>query len=190
MTAGHRRIARKLAITALLPLATIAAPVSYRLDPAHTFAHFEVQHFNTSRVRGRFGPLQGEVTLDTEAQRGSVSLVIETASLNTGLPILDARLRERDLLDVAGSPQAYFVAERMVFDGPRIAELRGEFTLRGVSVPLSLRAQRYGCQPGPPERCGGDFEGELLRSAFGATFGLPFVGDRVRLRIQVEGVRQ
>ena len=41
-----------------------------------------------------------------------------------------------------------------------------------------------------PQRCGGDFEGELLRSAFGASFGVPLVADRVRLRVQVEGVRR
>jgi polyisoprenoid-binding protein YceI len=40
------------------------------------------------------------------------------------------------------------------------------------------------------EHCGGDFEGELLRSAYGATFGLPLVGDRVRLLVQVEGQRR
>jgi len=34
------------------------------------------------------------------------------------------------------------------------------------------------------------FEGELRRSDFGATFGLPFVADRVRLRVQVEGLRR
>jgi polyisoprenoid-binding protein YceI len=37
--------------------------------------------------------------------------------------------------------------------------------------------------------CGGDFEGELLRSDFGATFGLPLIANRVRLQVQVEGRR-
>ncbi len=68
--------------------------------------------------------------------------------------------------------------------------MRGEFTLRGVGVPLSLHAQRFSCLggPGPGQRCGGDFVGELRRSEFGATFGLPFVADRVQLRLQVEAV--
>jgi polyisoprenoid-binding protein YceI len=40
------------------------------------------------------------------------------------------------------------------------------------------------------EVCGGDFEAELLRSDFGSTFGLPFVGNKVRLLISVEGIRE
>jgi len=77
------------------------------------------------------------------------------------------------------------------FDGDDVAEVRGEFTVRGINQPLSLYARQFGCrQDGQTDVCGGDFEGELLRSSFGATFGLPLVSDRVRLEVQVEGRRQ
>ena len=65
-----------------------------------------------------------------------------------------------------------------------------ELTLRGVSAALVLQAERFDCRPGPPEVCGGDFVGELDRSRFGADFGLPFIADRVRLRVQAEGRRR
>ena len=101
-----------------------------------------------------------------------------------------------DLLGSDTWPDAYFVASRLRFEEGRLAEVRGEFTLRGISQPLSLTAVRYRCRvPTAPEPadaseiCGGDFEGEFKRSDFGITFGLPFVGDRVRLRVQVEGRR-
>jgi polyisoprenoid-binding protein YceI len=87
------------------------------------------------------------------------------------------------------------VATRFRFDRDRLAEVRGEFTLRGVSQPLSLRAIRFACRPAAPDEgpsaggeiCGGDFEGEINRADFGATFGLPFIGSRVHLIVQVEG---
>ena len=50
---------------------------------------------------------------------------------------------------------------------------------------LELRALRFGCHTHPQlqrEVCGGDFEGELDRAGFGASFGMPFVANRVRLR--------
>ena len=75
----------------------------------------------------------------------------------------------------------------------RLLEVRGEFTLRGVKQPLTLRATRFACEQREMlqrEVCGGDFEAEVERSAFGAVFGLPFVADRVRIVIQAEGVRQ
>jgi polyisoprenoid-binding protein YceI len=54
-----------------------------------------------------------------------------------------------------------------------------------------LKAQRFRCYLNPlfrREVCGGDFEGELVRSAFGITHSLPFVADKVRLLVQVEAI--
>jgi len=178
-------------LLALAATGAHAQPVTYVLDPAHSFVHFEVLHFGTSTSRGRFGPVAGAVTLDRAAGRGETSLRIATASVNTGLPVFDARLRQADLLASTEHPDAYFVASQFRFDGSRLAEVRGEFTLRGVSQPLSLRARRFACREDDgTEVCGGDFEGEILRSEFGATFGLPLVADRVRLVVQVEGRRR
>jgi polyisoprenoid-binding protein YceI len=69
--------------------------------------------------------------------------------------------------------------------------VRGEFILRGVSEPLSLVARSFACRHDEMlqhDVCGGDFAGDLKRSDFGATFGLPFVGDDVHLVVQVEGI--
>ena len=170
-----------------------AEAATYVLDPERSFVHFEVLHFGTSTLRGRFGPVAGAVVLDRAAGRGEVALSIATASVDTGLAVFDARLRQDDLLASSAYPQAYFVARQFRFEGDRLAEVRGEFILRGVSQPLSLYARLFGCRRDAArerEVCGGDFEAEILRSEFGATFGLPFVANRVTLRIQVEGVRQ
>lgn len=188
----------RLAVLLALGAAAAAAdaePAVYLLDPDHSFVHFEVRHFGTSTLRGRFGPLRGEVLLDHAARRGEVSLRIALATLDTGIGVLTARLLEPDLLDVGGQPEAFFVARQFRFDGRKhnaLVEVRGEFTLRGHSQPLSLHALRFGCREdaeAASEICGGDFEATLLRSEFGATFGLPLVADRVRLQVQVEGRR-
>jgi polyisoprenoid-binding protein YceI len=183
---------------ALLLLCTLAAPARaepavYTLDPTHSFVNFELMHFGTSTIRGRFGPLSGSVTLDRASASGSIAVTIATASVSTGLRVFDARIRERDLLASDEFAQASFVAERLRFEGDRLAEVRGAFTLRGVTQPLSLFARHFACEQRAllqREVCGGDFEAEISRSAFGAGFGLPFVGDRVRLLVQVEGIRQ
>ena len=176
--------------------AAVAQPATYVLDPERSFVHFEVLHFSTSTIRGRFGPLQGAVVLDRTAGSGEMSLRINTASVDTGLKIFDARLRRDDLLASDAYPEAFFVATRFQFEGRQLAGLIGEFTWRGVSQPLSLRTRRFACRSvadagqGAGQACGGDFEGELLRSDFGATFGLPFIADAVRLVVQVQGTRR
>jgi polyisoprenoid-binding protein YceI len=89
-------------------------------------------------------------------------------SVSTGVPPLDARLKEGDMLSVGANPRAYLVAERVEFDDAgRVTALRGEFTMRGTSVPLTLTALRFNCYTSPllrREVCGGDFEGRLSRS--------------------------
>lgn len=172
--------------------AAAAQPATYRLDPTHSFVHFEVLHFGTSTLRGRFGPLEGIAELDLTARRGEVSLTVPTRIVDTGLAVLDGRLRQPDLLASDAFPDAYFVARRFVFDGEALREVRGEITLRGLSRPLALRALSFRCGVHPVlqrDWCGGDFEAELRRSDFGMSFGLPLVADRVRLLVQVEAIR-
>lgn len=189
-----RRLVGLLTFCALA--AAQAAPVVYEFDPDHSFVHFEVRHFGTSTLRGRFGPLRGQVLLDRTAQRGELSLRIAVKSLDTGVGVLTERLLQADLLDAAGHPEAFFVARQFRFDSTinnALVEVRGEFTLRGQSQPLSLHAVRFGCRADletASEVCGGDFEGTLLRSEFGATLGLPLVADRVRLLVQIEARRR
>jgi len=173
---------------ALFALHAAAAPVVYTLDPDHSFVQFEVLHFGTSTIRGRFGPIAGEVTLDREAGSGVIRITVDTASVSTGWRNFDGRLREADLLASADFPKAVFASERLRFEGERLAEVSGTLELRGSSHPLVLRALRFGCEPGKePQVCGGDFEAELQRSAYGMVYLLPFVGDSVRLLVQVQG---
>ncbi|MBX3601354.1 MAG: YceI family protein [Rubrivivax sp.] len=193
MTPAKRSAVRRLLAAAALctGAGAGAAPASYVLDPERSFVHFEVVHFGTSTIRGRFGPAQGSVLLDPGARRAEADVRVATASVDTGVRPFDARLRRDDLLASEAHPEAFFVARQARFDGERLAELRGEFTMRGVSQPLTLRALHFACRADAAgEVCGGDFEAELLRSSIGATFGLPFIADRVRLLVQVEGRRR
>jgi polyisoprenoid-binding protein YceI len=201
-----------LGLALLLAGVCRAAPAIYELDPAYSFVHVEFLHFGTSTSRLRFGPVRGEVMLDQAAGRGELGLRIATASVDSGFRPFNSRLRQPDLLASDEFPEAFFVSQQFRFEGGQLREVRGEFTLRGVSQALVLQARQFGCRmqavqpsplPGAPapeaeraptaaprEVCGGEFEGELLRSDFGATFGLPLVGNRIRVLVQVEGLRR
>ena len=182
------------AVLALAGLgASQAQPVTYTLDPTHTFAYWDVLHFGTSTIRGRFGGVEGSVKLDRAARKGEVSIALDLATLNTGIAPFDAKLRGNEFFDVAQYPKAWFVASRVEFDGDKPKSVTGELTLRGVSQGLTLVAKNFNCYEHPMlkrEVCGGDFEGSLRRGEFGMAFGAPLVADRVRVLIQVEGIRQ
>jgi polyisoprenoid-binding protein YceI len=167
-----------------------AQPIGYAIDAEQTHVHWEVRHFGTSTHRGRFDNVNASIVLDRERQRGELSVTIATAGVDSGAAPLDGMLRGNYFLASAAHPNAYFVASNLVFDGGRVKEARGEFTLRGISHPMTLRALQFDCRnDGAREVCGGDFEAEFRRSDYGIMFGLPFVGDKVRLVIQVEAVR-
>lgn len=170
-----------------------AAAPAYVLDPTHTFVHWEVVHMGTSTIRGRIGSANGNIQFDAKAQQIDIGITIETASVNSGVAPLDSLLRGPSGFASSEFPQAFFTARNARWEGEVPREVRGEFTLRGVSQGLTLRAVRWNCALNPlfrREVCGGDFEGELIRSNFGITHSLPFVADRVRLLVQVEGIRQ
>jgi len=166
--------------------------VTYALDAAHTRVHWEVSHFGTSTHRGRFDNITGSLELNAGTGLGEVSISIATASVNSGVAPLDSILRGSYLASVE-HPQAYFVANGWRWQAGAPLEVRGELTLRGVSRPLLLSAPVLHCQPHPMlkrEVCGADLQGELRRSDFGISDGLPFIGDSVRLLIPVEAIRQ
>lgn len=176
----------------LLSLPLQAQPVPYRLDPHHTRVHWEVLHFGTSMSRGRFDDIGGSLELDPSAGTGEVSITVHTASVNTGVAPLDAVLR-RSYLASQAHPQAYFVARHWQWKRGAPLQILGEFTLLGVSMPLSLSAPKLQCRPHRDtqrEVCGADLTATLRRSDFGMTDGLPFIGDTVHLVIQVEAVRE
>jgi polyisoprenoid-binding protein YceI len=177
------------------PAAAPAAsgPATYSIDPTHTFVTFEVLHFGTSTTRGRFDRKEGTVLFDRAARSGNVDIRIDMASISTGVAPFDAHLRNKDFFDVANHPQARFVARQMRFEGDRVAEVTGELTLLGRTLPVALKAARFNCYDNPifkREVCGGDFETTIRRSQWGMTWGLPGVPDEVRLTVQVEAIRQ
>lgn len=169
--------------------AGLASAATFELDPDRSFVYFEVLHFGTSTTRGRFGPVRGAAELNAAERQGAVRLRIDMNSVDTGLAVFNSRLKQDDLLATTVHPEAFYVAERFVFEGERLSEVRGEFTLRGVSQPMALKAQRFSCRTNEQQQriCGGDFEASVKRSEFGMSFGLPFVADTVKLLIQVEG---
>jgi polyisoprenoid-binding protein YceI len=168
-----------------------AQSVTYALDPGHTHVHWEVRHFGTSTSRGRFDAITGSLRQDTAAGTGEASIVIGTTSVDTGVGPLNSVLRT-SYLAASEYPQAYFVASGWRWKAGAPLEVRGELTLHGASRPLQLRAPLLHCYEHPMlkrEVCGADLEAEFKRSDFGITDGLPFIGDRVRLVIQVEAIR-
>lgn len=184
-------IATTLAAAAL---ATQAQSATYAIDPTHTFATFEIDHFGASTNRARFDKKVGTVQLDKAGKTGKVELTIETASVNSGTAAFDKHLQSKDFFNVAEFPTAKFVADKFAFNGDKVSEVTGSLTLLGKTNPVTLKASKFNCYMSPMlkvEVCGGDFETTIVRSSYGMGWGLNFgFSDNVRLVVQVEAVKQ
>ena len=192
------RIAMAL-LAAAVPLAAVAAPENYTMDPYHTYPQFEVSHLGFSNMRGRFDRTTGKFTVDRAAKTGSLELVVQTASISTGdndkgsrPRARDEHLRSPDFFNVAEFPTMTFKGTGVRFQGDNVASIDGQLTLIGVTRPLTITMDFWKCGPHPGnkrEMCGGNAHGTFKRSDFGMKFGIPGAGDELTLWIEFEGFK-
>jgi polyisoprenoid-binding protein YceI len=176
--------------------AMLAAPAfaadSYTVDPRHTWPQYEIMHLGFSTQRGRFNETTGKIVLDRAAKNGSVDISISTASIDTGLDKWDEHMRSEDFFNAAKFPTISFKSDKVVFNGDKPASIPGQFTLLGVTKPVTLTVNHFNCGPHPinkKEVCGADASTTIKRSEFGMTKYLPGIGDEVKLVINVEAFK-
>lgn len=181
-------VTRRLALAFALVAPALHA-AEYRIDPAHTYVSFEIDHLGFSTQRGMFNRSSGSVAFDQEARSGKIDIRIEAASLNTGFEPRDEVLRGEDWFNVQSFPDILFRNGSILFEENRPVAVEGTLVLLGTAKPIRLEIKRFKCGLNLATRkrgCGADAQGLLQRSEFGMEQGLPFIGDEVRLRIQVE----
>ncbi len=186
-------------LAAAVPFSAVAAPENYTMDPYHTYPHFEVSHLGFSNMRGRFDKTTGKFTIDRAARTGSLDLVVQTASITTGDNDKGARPRSRDehlrspdFFNVAEFPTMTFKGTGAKFQGDNVQGFDGQVTLLGVTRPLTITLESWKCGPHPVskrEMCGGNATGTVKRSDFGMKFGIPAVGDELKLWIEFEAFK-
>lgn len=183
-----------LSAAALLVTSTvaIAEPVSYTVEPTHTSILSESRHFGTSTVRARFLAKGGNITIDPAAKTGKATIVIDIASVSSGVTKLDTHLKSGDFFDAANYPDATFTANTFQFNGDKVTQIAGDLTMRGKTAPVTLKATNYNCYMSPgfkKQVCGGDFEGTIQRSQWDVKYGIPFVPDDTRLVVEIEATK-
>ncbi len=182
------------------PLAAQAAPENYPLDPTHTYASFQVEHWGLSMMRGLFDKSGGKFSFDRAAKTGSTEITIETASIHTGDNVKGSRpqsrddhLRSADFFNVKEFPTMTFKSTKVNFTGDLPSSVEGNFTMLGVTKALTLTFERFKCGQNPfskKDRCGGNAVGKIKRTDFGMKYAVPAVGDEIALNIEFEGDKE
>lgn len=182
-----------IATLALACTTATAAPITYELDPSHTYPSFEADHMaGVSVWRGKFNSSKGQVVLDREAGTGSVEVTVDIASVDYGHDEMNEHAKAKDLLDATAFPTATYKGTLAAFKDGKPTRVDGSLTLHGVTQPLALEIRSFKCMPHPMmkrELCGADAYATFDRSAFGIDAGKDYGFDMtVTLRIQVEAL--
>ena len=173
-----------------------AAPVRWQIDQAHSELTFRIRHL-VSRVNGSFNTWSGTIVADpANLAGGSVSVDIQTASIDTNNERRDGHLRSDDFFDAENHPTITFRSTRVVASG-RDLQVHGNLTIRGITKPVVLRGRmlEVGGAPGR-RRIGFEAETTINRMDYGVSWnraaegGGVTLGDEVTISIAVEAVEQ
>lgn len=167
-----------------------AAPVTYTLDPNHTYVLWHISHFGFSNPAGKW-IANGTLILDKDKpQNSKVNATILVNNMITGLPELDKHLKTELFFNTDKYPTATFVSDKVTVTGKNTAKVHGMLTLRGISKSVTLNVKLNNIAISPitnKETAGFSAFTTINRSDFGMTALLPGLGDEVKLEIEAEG---
>jgi polyisoprenoid-binding protein YceI len=129
---------------------TRSPAASYALDASHSEIGFSVRHMVFAKVRGQFKEWAADVSYDAaDPLRSSVTVEIDTASIDTREPQRDTHLRSADFFDSEAHPKMTFSSKRLTQKGERSYELVGDLTIRGVTREITLAVEQTGAGKDP-----------------------------------------
>jgi polyisoprenoid-binding protein YceI len=184
---------------------TITPPTSladlsgtYILDPAHTRIGFVARHAMVTKVRGQFNDFEGSGVVDaSDFSKSTVTVTIQTASIDTRNEQRDAHLRSNDFLAMEEYPQITFTSTGIQQTGPTSVELTGDLTIRGVTNTVAIPFEFEGAATDPYGNLRVGFEGSVVinRKDYGVTWNVALetggvlVSDKVTLEFEVSAIK-
>lgn len=182
-----------LAISLSLSGLAHAAPETYIIDGKHTMPRFEYSHFGYSIQASRFDTTSGKIILDRAAKTGSVDVIIDAKSVNTGSALFNEHIQAEDFLDTTKYPNITFKSNSLKFDGDKLIAVDGKLTIKGVTKPVTLTVTSFQCMSHPmlkKDACGANATAKIKRSEFNTGKYAPNVGDEMTLVIPVEAIKE
>jgi polyisoprenoid-binding protein YceI len=174
----------------------------YTLDRGHTRLLFQVNHLGVSNYIALFTEMDATLTFDPAAPESMVlRATVNPASVETHYPDpavdFNAVIAGPEFLDATQFPEITFNSTRITLTGDQSADVTGDLTLHGVTLPLTLSVTYnggYGDNDFDPAgaRIGFSATGSLMRGGHGIGFGIPAPGttfgvsDEVRIIIETE----
>lgn len=167
----------------------------WNIDPDHSVAMFSIRHMMISNVHGHFNKITGIINFDADdLTNSSVEVVIDAASICTGIKKRDEHLCSPDFFDVEKYPEIIFKSTEVEITDSNRCKVNGDLTIHGVTQPVSLEVEYFGPIKSPfgATSLGFSAKTKINREDFGMTWNMAMedggvaVGRDVEITLDVE----
>jgi polyisoprenoid-binding protein YceI len=164
----------------------------WAIDPTHTTVEFAVRNFFFT-VKGSLTTLEGNIVLDpADVRRSSTTVVMQSASINTGNKQRDAYLRATNFLDADRYPEISFQSTKVEPGGDRdTLRVTGSLTIREQTREIVLDVIDVDRSRSPSGEHVAYYTAfaELDRHVFGIGYMRGLIGRRLKITINVQATR-
>ena len=169
---------------------------TWTLDASHSRVGFVARHAMITKVRGSFNEFEGQVVVPGNLADASVSLTIQTASIDTRNEQRDGHLRSNDFLAIDEFPQITFVTTGVTPTGSESFDLVGDLT-KGVTQAVTIPFEFGGAAVDPSGNVRAGFEGSVTinRKDYGVSWnaaletGGVLVSEKINLEFEVSAIK-
>ena len=156
----------------------------FKIDPADSTIKFSVKA--SVSIDGTFDKWSATLTFaSTDPKTGVLDIKIQSASVNTGSGMKNDKLKGKDFFDAEHDPLITFRSTKVTQTSPDSFDVTGDFTIRGVTKPETLKLTVSGQGKGS-----GAINGTMAfdRKDYGMTKGIPLVkiADRVEVTVDLK----
>lgn len=191
---------KKLLLSAIAAITISSASAAfaadrYEFDKSHTNIMFFISHLGFSNTVGFFSKYDGYYTFDEKRpEKSKINVTLYPEGIRTQSPELDTHLQNADFFNTAKFPEITFKSKsvKVTNKEKRTAKVMGDLTILGVTKPavLDVKFNKGGVHPYTKDYVTGFTAGGFIkRSDYGMNYGIPNVGDSVRIHVEVEGVK-
>ena len=187
-----------IALTLMIP--GLVQADSWDIDPAHTLVGFKIRHMMVTNVRGSFHDVKGALQFDAAIpDKSSLDVVIQAASIDTGIEKRDNHLRSQDFFEVEKFPALTFKSTKFEKVADGVFKVTGDLNIHGITKEVVLDVEGLNLQVVDPwggTRMGAFATTIVNRKDYGLTWnqaleaGGWLVGDDVTVNLEVEVVRK
>ncbi|MDG2134117.1 MAG: YceI family protein [Phycisphaerales bacterium] len=191
LVGGFAATAQPAATSAATSAVNAAAPLDFKLDPVHCMALFRIHHVGAGRFWGMFDQVGGTMTYAEDGKTApTFDVTVQVESVHSGTEKLDRTIIGPQFFNAKEYETIRFVSTGGESTGDGTWNVTGDFTMHGVTKPVTARVEFTGLAGNPVQKKAG-FEAtfEVKRSDFGMDWGVKnkALGDDVRLVVGLEG---